>query len=104
MSAETNELRTLTNEPADDSEFTDGELEAIIAAKGSMNKSAAHVWRIKAGRYADLVNITEGSSSRSWSDAYKQALEMAKMFDKQADDETPSTGRPTALSRKITRS
>lgn len=103
MSAETAELRRLVNEPVEDSEYTDAMLDAFIAAHTSMNKTAAHVWRLKAAKYADLVSMSEGNSSRQWSNAYKQALEMAKSYEELADSESPSSGRPTATSRKIVR-
>lgn len=103
MSAETLELRRLTNEPAEDSEYTDALLDSFITAHTSMNKAASHVWRLKAGKYADLVSMSEGNSSRQWSNAYKQALEMAKHYEELADNESPTSGRPTAIPRKIVR-
>jgi len=105
MSALSSKLRELVNEPAADSEYTDGDLDAILAEySDDLNKAATAVWLMKAAKFADLVNITEGSSSRSWSGAYKQALEMSKVFEKIADDDTPGAGGPTARSRKIIRS
>lgn len=103
MSAETLELRRLTNESVEDSEYTDAMLESFVAAHASMNKAAAYVWRLKAAKYADLVTMSEGNSSRQWSSAYKQALEMAKSFEQLADEESPTAGRPTAVPRKIVR-
>lgn len=106
MAEQVDQLRILTNEDPADSDFTDGDLALILTEKeGSLNRAAAHVWRIKAGQYADLVNISEGNSNRSWSGAYKQALEMAEKYDALADAEDPGNdpGRPTARSRKIVR-
>lgn len=107
MTAEIDRLRVLVNEDPADSSFSDGDLAIVLAQKaGNQNRAAAAVWRIKAGQYADLVNISEGNSSRAWSGAYKQALEMADKYDALADSEDVSgtSGRPTARSRKIVRS
>lgn len=99
-------LRGLSNENPDETEYEDDELQAFIDLKaGNLNRAAAHVWRLKAAKYADLVDITEGNSRRSWSKAYQQALDMAAVYERQAtDDETPALGRPTARTHKITRS
>lgn len=97
-------LRLLTNEDASDSDFTDADLQAVLTEKSdNVNRAAAQVWRLKAAKMADMVNITEGNSSRAWSQAYKQALEMAKTFDSLADGDSPSAGGPTARPRKIVR-
>lgn len=104
MSALTKQLRVLVNEDVEDSLFIDSELDTVLTAQsGSLNKAAAHIWRVKAGRLADLVNISEGNSNRAWSNAYKQALDMAAMYEKLAGEESPTSGRPTAVSRKIIR-
>lgn len=107
MAEEIDRLRVLTNEDPEDSDFTDGDLALILAQNaGKQNRAAAAVWRVKAGQYADLVNISEGNSSRAWSGAYKQALEMAEKYDALADAEDggSSSGTITARSRKIVRS
>lgn len=97
-------LRVLVNEVPEDSEFDDSQLSEIFDAAADMNAAAAQVWRVKAASYADLVSMSEGNSSRQWSNAYKQALEMAEVFQRISDfDNDPSSGRPTAISRKIVR-
>jgi hypothetical protein len=102
--ADVRALRQYTNEEAEDSEFTDGQLQDILnSVNGDYNIAAAQVWRIKAGRYADLVNMTEGSSSRQWSNAHKQALEMTTHYEGISSD-GGSSGGPVARIRKIVRS
>lgn len=100
-------LRVLINEDAEVSEWDDSQLGVFLDEReGKLNVTAAYVWRVKAGRFADLVTMTEGNSSRQWSNAYKQALEMAQVYQDLADGEEPvdpDAGRPTAVSRKITR-
>lgn len=99
-------LRSLTNEKPDETEYEDNELQAFIDLKaGDLNKAAAYVWRLKAGKYADLVDISEGNSKRSWSKAYEQALVMAKTYEREAAQvDEPATGRPVARTHKIVRS
>lgn len=99
-------LRELTNENPDETEYEDEELQVFIDLKsGNLNKAAAHIWRLKAGKYADLVDIAEGNSKRSWSKAYQQALDMAGIYEREAaSDDAPSLGRPVARTHKITRS
>lgn len=107
MSAETDKLRILVNESVDTSDFTDNDLGVVIAEfAGDLNRAAAQVWRIKAGHYADLVSMSEGNSNRQWSGAYKQALEMAAMYEELAggDGGSGSSGTITARPRRIVRS
>lgn len=101
-------LRRMTNEPADESDYADNDLQFMLDQTSNRhNRAAARVWREKAAKYADLVNTTEGTSSRQWSKAYEQALAMAKEFDRLADEEedqeTPAAGGPTIQMRKIIR-
>lgn len=104
MSELTEQLRRLTNENAEDSEYTEDELTAKISDRlGDVYLAAADVWREKAAAAADLVDITEGNSRRSWSKAYEQALAMASAMETQSPSEATAL-QPTARMRKITRS
>ncbi len=96
-------LRLLIGEPTEDS-FTDAQLSAIIdAASGDMNKSAYEVWVTKAASAANLVDITEGGSSRKQSDLQDQALAMVRFFGDKVDGgvgpDAPRSPRIHKLSR-----
>jgi hypothetical protein len=74
------ELRLLIAEPTADV-YTDAILGSIIDARsGEMNGSAYDVWVQKAASSAELVDISEGGSSRKMGDVYEQALSMARHF------------------------
>jgi hypothetical protein len=73
-------LRLLIAESTEDS-YTDTALsDRIDAADGSLNLVAFNVWTEKAAKYAALVDITEGGSSRKNSSLQSQALIMARQF------------------------
>lgn len=95
-------LRLLVNEPADDpNSYTSTALEAIILATPNLDAAAALVWAQKAARYAELVNVKEGNSSRDLGDLYDQALSMSKHFKGLA--EASSTGSRNSRTRPIDR-
>jgi hypothetical protein len=68
-------------------DLTDDQLAAILVDKMyeddtfNMNAAAAHVWRIKAAGFAELVTVSESGSSRNLSDMHKNALSMAAQFE-----------------------
>lgn len=104
MSDLTEQLRRLTNEPVEDSDYSEDDLTAkILDRAGDLFLAAADVWREKAAAAADLVDTTEGSSRRSWSKAYEQALAMAKSMESESPGSS-ANALPTARMRKITRS
>lgn len=63
-----------------DAAFNDDDLSALIDSLGSVNMAAAEVWSQKAASSAALVDVSESGSSRSMSQAYKNALAMATHF------------------------
>lgn len=73
-------LRLLIGEPIDAEPYTDAALSARIDAAGDLNTVAADVWQEKAARYADLVDTSEGGSSRKMGDLHEQALNMVAHF------------------------
>jgi hypothetical protein len=76
---------TLTTDPV----YTDGLVSSLIDSLG-VNGTAAVIWREKAAKYASMVNTTEAGSSRSMSDLYTHAVEMASMYTRlAASEETP---------------
>jgi len=73
-------VRANVNEPTED-HYSDDQLSAIIDSyDGDLDSASAAIWRMKAGRYADLADVQEGSSRRSLGDLHEQALAMAKTF------------------------
>ena len=91
-------LRRMTGETEADSTYTDVELDDILAqASMDFNAAAARIWSEKASGYADLVNISEGGSSRSNSDLFAHAKAQVDYFSSQSATPvvvgTPSTTR-----------
>ena len=78
-------LREYVDEPTTDT-YTDVRLGELIDA-GSVNRAASTIWASKAAKASALVNVSEGSSSRSLSDVYSHALEMARYWGGLADNE-----------------
>jgi hypothetical protein len=78
-----NVVRANTNEPSTDN-YSDDQISEVIDAYGDLDAASGAIWRIKAGKYADLADVQEGSSRRSLGDLHEQALAMAKTFDSQA--------------------
>jgi hypothetical protein len=67
-------LRRMTGE-VDISKYSNTDLEIYIQqASGSLESAAATIWSEKASAYADLVNVSEAGSSRSYSDLYERAI------------------------------
>jgi hypothetical protein len=82
------QMRRLVDDTAEPTMFSDGVLSAAFAANAeSYNGSAAFLWRQKAASYADQIDVNEAGSSRPMSQLQRQALEMAREFQAQADKE-----------------
>lgn len=75
-------LRLLIGEP-DSEVYSDEDLSTRIDTADDMNKAAYEVWVEKAAAAAELVDISEGGSSRKMGDIYEQALSMARHFGSQ---------------------
>ncbi len=64
-----------------DTLFTDAQIQGLLDANNQLiNRASASGWRAKAAQMANLVDVQEGNSSRKMSQAYAQALAMAKYF------------------------
>jgi hypothetical protein len=75
-------LRRFIAEPTDANGYTDQVLSDMFdAAGGDVNITAADVWREKAGKAADLVDVSEGSSSRKMSQVSANALKQADFYE-----------------------
>lgn len=97
------ELRLMIAEEPDSEIYTDAVLAAIIdAAEDDLNKSAYEVWVRKAAASAELVDISEGGSSRKMGDVYEQALTMAKFYgERVAGGVDPDPPRRTRLKKLV---
>jgi pectin methylesterase-like acyl-CoA thioesterase len=93
------ELRGLVNEPDDSNGWDDGSLGAIIDAHATMNAAASRVWVLKAGTYAELVDVTESGSSRKLSDLRKNAMEMAAHYTAADPPENGTTTNAPVIQR-----
>lgn len=65
---------------ADDTLFTDEQVDDLLSRHGGVEDSLGEGWAIKAATLATLVTTTEGSSTRRLSDAHKHAIEQAKLY------------------------
>lgn len=89
-------LRLLLADPmptdGTDPMFTDVELTNILGEAGdNPERAAADAWVMKAARYAELVDVTEGNASRAMSDLHSHALAMVKQFQRSSNG--PTEGR-----------
>lgn len=94
------QLRLMIAEP-DDGTYNDDMLTILIDAATSvapLAEAAAQVWTQKAASYADLVDISEGGSSRKNGDLHKRALTMADLYSSQVDLAT-NGARRTRIAR-----
>lgn len=75
--------------------YSDITLSDRMEAADSLNSLAADIWREKAGRYARLVDIQEGTSRRSLSQLHTHAVLMAGMYSGLTEDAAPGPGKRT---------
>lgn len=92
-------LRELAAVPDDVPPYTDAQLEALIDASASLDAAAAEIWTRKAAKAAELVDISEGGSSRKMGDIYEQALAMASHYTERASGGTTGASRGVVVSR-----
>lgn len=97
-------LRKMVAEP-DDTTYTDEMLGILIDSFGTdaalpLSSAASAIWFQKAASYAELVNISEGGSSRANGELYKRATEMGNLYQSQVDVATGSSQR-TRVARLV---
>jgi len=73
------EVRQNTNEPTEET-FDDVYVESLIDS-GGVEKASAIIWRKKAAKFAELVDVEEAGARHDFSDLQKNALKMAEVFD-----------------------
>lgn len=96
-------VRANANEP-DATRFTDQQISDVIDSYSSdLNAATAQIWRVKAGRYADLADVQEGGSRRSLGDLHEQAITMAQTYEAAAAAAGVAGGRRPGRTRAIER-
>lgn len=85
-----------------ETKLTDEELWAMYEDKKNVNRVAAAVWEQKAGAAGDLIDITEGSSTRRLSQVAAQARNMASFYRDAAAADSGIVGRQSRT-RQIVR-
>lgn len=82
MAADAERVRSLLGEDNPDGEswLSNDQITVWLTQLGSVEAAAAEGWRVKAGRYAELVDTAEGTSKRSMSDLHKNALAMVDYY------------------------
>lgn len=96
-------LRDMIAEPDQADGWTDERLESFITrtlnANGSVNlrAAAAEVWGAKAAELAELVDVTESSSSRRNSQYFDHAQKMAASYASAVTDPTSTVGRMRSI-------
>lgn len=76
---------------AEDTLFTDEEVEEFILENPNLERAAYEGWRVKAARLSSLVDNTEGNIQRKFSQLLENAFDMIKMYKGSA--EGPTEGR-----------
>ena len=87
-------LREMVNEEGDCGGWDDDKLGAIIDSNETLASAAAQVWYLKAGQFANLVDVSESGSSRKLSDLRKNAVEMGNLYDGMAGGDTSAADGP----------
>lgn len=91
----------MVDEPSEDT-YTDAELTDRLAA-GNKFACARDIWREKLAAASSLVNVSEGGSSRSMSQAYDHAKEMLELYDGLANSAASDGSAGGTVLRRITR-
>ena len=63
-----------------DTGFSNQQIQDLLDRNSSMTTAAEEGWQIKAARYADLVDMAEGTTKRDFGDLMEQALKMAASY------------------------
>ena len=83
--AEVLEVSQNVNEASDEI-FGDDYIAGLVDA-GSVTTATLTIWRKKAARFAELVDVTEAGATHAFSDLHKNALDMVKTWQSVAEAE-----------------
>lgn len=90
-------LRALLNDTDENEPYlSDEQIDDLLEESGDIERAALGGWRILAGKFAELVDITEGNASRKMSQLHQHALDMVKLY-------SSSRGGPTEGRTRIGR-
>lgn len=104
--AELARLRDMIDEPDATDGWSDEKLENYVAATANtdgtpnLRAAAAEVWGVKAASLAQLVDVTESSSSRRNSQVFDHAQKMAAAYGQAVTDPTNLTGRTRSIAMR----
>jgi hypothetical protein len=99
-------LRQMTAEEEvnpDLSRWDPGRMLEVLSAHTTLEAAAASVWQVKAASYAELVDVSEGTSKRNLSALHKNALTMAEYWSKFASTTVEESGAPSVRIGRIVR-
>lgn len=75
------DLRAMIADETQPHQFEDADLNARIdTAEGDLRFVAGQVWSVKAARLSNLVDVTDGPSSRKLSQMHDHALKMSEHY------------------------
>jgi hypothetical protein len=85
-----------------DTFFADAEITTLLTSSGgNLIRAAYEGWQQKAAEYSNLVNITEGNSSRENAKLLEGALKMVKQYGQSGDSLTAGRTRIGRIRRSI---
>jgi len=88
---------------AEDTLFSDEEIKSFLEnGGGSFERSCWEGWRAKAAALSNLVNVTDGNASRSFSDLLKNAEGMVSMYERASSGLTEGRTRIGRIVRSDT--
>lgn len=100
------ELRQLLGETvpeggtADDTMFSDEEIgNFLVRGDGDLDRAAYEGWRAKAAALSNLVDTTEGNSSRKFSQLLDNATDMVKLYQRSSSGPTEGRARIGRITR-----
>ena len=83
-----------------DTLFTDSQLSSWISSAPNLDRAAYEGWKAKAANFAGLVNVTDGASSREFSDLLDNARAMVTIFSKSSGSNTTGRSRVGRIVRR----
>lgn len=73
-------VRDMINTTEDDTVWTEEKIGMYIDLHTNLNKAAGNIWLVKAGSFAQMVNVSESGSSRSLGSLHANALALSKYY------------------------
>jgi hypothetical protein len=104
MSQASDDLRQMIGDVDSPQMFDDSQLLIWIDERDNdLNLTAAYVWGLKAGKYAQLVDVTDGGASRKMSQLQTQAIKMQQFYASLVSEANPPVATDAPKTRAITR-